>query len=671
MSHFYSIRCIIVFLGILIILPQENLAQKLERPKKESMSISDPVSVLSNAKGWTLQDNGEWEGKRNLIPFKNNELNRSKKGPSKIGSDNFSKMELRQVILDNQAVHSVLIVYYTEGYYEYPKIQQNWKEFKAVRFNVFKEDILSRILSDGVKFNNPVALNLDLLCSGKIIDYNSKTYLFNIQNAIREALYSKKESIYTTILAVLPVEMKNNKTVRFKFIEVLNKVDVYAKYLRSVNWPKLFENSYYECNFDDFHDFISRVSPVESSKMNDLSYLKGFYTSGMKKIANGNYAGAVVDFTKALNSHSQELNRSELLLNRGIARYLGKDFQGSITDFTSIVSDSMTEKRHRNDWIKALYYRGLSYKENQNLTDACDDWNLAFNNGLAEAEKFIEKICKQKGYETKRFPKAFNFYMKKGMKKFESYQYDKAINYFIKAESKQPQNNYFSLYFYRGLANFHIANYSEAKKDLNIATGLKPNRYSKNYDIWPDTYIYLGMVCFYEKDTIKGCENILLAIENGSKSVDKYTIQKCTSVTKKNRFLADTTEFAANYENGIESFDDGNFFNTVLFFNIAEKLYPEHNNYLLYSFRGYAKHKTEDFKGAIIDFDKALLVGTSQNFSLLERATILFNRGVSKYFIEDEKGACEDWAKAINFGLEDEAALDFINKKCKELTSRD
>jgi len=640
-------------------------AQTLERPEKESMMIGEPVSVLMDATGWILQDNGEWEGRKNMIPHRDNELNKSKKGPAKTGLENFSKLEMRQVILDNEDIYTVLLFYYTEGYYEYPKIEQNWVRYPSVKFYVFKEEILSRVLPDNILFNQPKVVNLNLICNGKLINYDEKTYLFKIQNTIREAVYMNQESVYTALFAVLPVEIKNEKTIRFRFIEVLNKIDVYAKYLRSVNWPKLFESAYFESDFQDFFDFIELASPVNPSKMADSAFIMKYYVSGMKKSKEKNFPGAIVDFSKALRSSSKTINRQEIMLQRGIARYHAKDFQGSVKDLSSILNDSLMLGSKSEIINKALHYRGLSYFENQEIYAACDDWTTAANNGYKDVDSYVEKICLQKDYETKLLSRVFRFHYKKGLKKAEDSSFVKAIARFNKAESIQPENNFFPLYYHRGISYYQLNEMIAAEQDLSRAVRIKPGKYSRYYMLWADALYYLGDVQLQNKDTVQGCENIRMAILSGSKLPDDKITRLCTPEMVEVVYKTDSTGYHHHIMMGIQSYKQGDFFRSMEWLHGALQLFPDNPDPEIFYYLGLSGHQTEDYLSAIEYFNKALQAAgkTMEKEDII--TGILFNRGVSKFYLQDIKGACNDWQMSMNTGLQDKQALTVIKANCK------
>ena len=71
--------------------------------------------------------------------------------------------------------------------------------------------------------------------------------------------------------------------------------------------------------------------------------------------------------------------------------------------------------------------------------------------------------------------------------------------------------------------------------------------------------------------------------------------------------------------------------------------------------RGNAKWNLGDYKGAILDYSRAILINPKNGLAYL-------NRGHAKILIKDKIGACKDLNKAATLG-EDEA-YKLINENC-------
>ena len=81
----------------------------------------------------------------------------------------------------------------------------------------------------------------------------------------------------------------------------------------------------------------------------------------------------------------------------------------------------------------------------------------------------------------------------------------------------------------------------------------------------------------------------------------------------------------------------------------------EINNGIVFFNRGLAKVNLYDYRGAILDCDKALEFNPKW-------ADVFSLRGDMKLVIKDKEGACVDWSKAGALGRAD--AYDKIKKNC-------
>ncbi len=83
----------------------------------------------------------------------------------------------------------------------------------------------------------------------------------------------------------------------------------------------------------------------------------------------------------------------------------------------------------------------------------------------------------------------------------------------------------------------------------------------------------------------------------------------------------------------------------------------EFNNAISYYYRGVSKNESKNYKGAIIDFTKAINLDAKYNLA--------FNsRGFSKLVLGDYKGAIEDYSKSIELNPNDEVVF-YERGSCK------
>ena len=173
----------------------------------------------------------------------------------------------------------------------------------------------------------------------------------------------------------------------------------------------------------------------DSNACSAMSYT--FIVSGDNKMRGKDYAGALTDYTSAIQLNADSI---EPYLKRGECNVLLKKYDKAVTDYNKAL-------KIKPDTIKIMYLRGLAY-------NAASNWKLAF-------EDFSAVI--------KLSPNYYEAYMQRaiaceGLEKFTSaiYDYSEAIR--IKPKDGQA-------YYKRGLANQDTKDYSYCK-DFKIAASL-------------------------------------------------------------------------------------------------------------------------------------------------------------------------------------------------------
>ena len=114
---------------------------------------------------------------------------------------------------------------------------------------------------------------------------------------------------------------------------------------------------------------------------------------------------------------------------------------------------------------------------------------------------------------------------------------------------------------------------------------------------------------------------------------------------------------AEEYKNqGNAKYDLQDYRGAILDYNKAIELDP--TNVKAYNNRGMAKANAnlQDYRGAILDFTKAIELDPTTD------AIPYYNRGLAKYALSNIDGACLDWSKAGELGYGD--AYEYIKKYC-------
>ncbi len=141
-----------------------------------------------------------------------------------------------------------------------------------------------------------------------------------------------------------------------------------------------------------------------------------YWQRGNAKIYLKDTVGAMEDYSKAIDLMNQNLkitkdgidsvNLARSYAKRGTYKYELRDYKGAIEDINiafelqplgtqppKMMPDNDTPIQHR---YKYYYYRGLSKYNLKDTLGACLDWNKAveLGNGMAEAKELLEKYCK-------------------------------------------------------------------------------------------------------------------------------------------------------------------------------------------------------------------------------------------------------------------------------------
>jgi hypothetical protein len=228
---------------------------EIERSAKNLPAISEPRTLLLKATGWALQDNGDWISAQNRIPFQEAEFNRSGKALYKLGRENFTSLEMRDVLIGTE-LYTIFIIHFNTGKYEFPMLLDGWHAQRALSYYVFKSSRLRELMPDNITLNLPVIVNTEVLCEGTLVDFDKNTVVSTIANTIQTTLANKPIASHDLLLAVLPFESAGQKMVRFKIIQVMNQKKFYGPYLSNENRNSLFRRSYYETTFNELHALI-------------------------------------------------------------------------------------------------------------------------------------------------------------------------------------------------------------------------------------------------------------------------------------------------------------------------------------------------------------------------------------------------------------------------------
>ncbi len=149
----------------------------------------------------------------------------------------------------------------------------------------------------------------------------------------------------------------------------------------------------------------------------DSTMLYPYLERAMQRYEAGYYAGAVEDYTNALEI---DQNDAEIWLGRGLAREKLKDYEGAFSDYTKAIdlkenffkawinrgnvlfklerySDAIEDFNvalvYQSEYAPAIYNRAMAKMKLKNKAEACADLKLAESLGMKVEEKVKARIC--------------------------------------------------------------------------------------------------------------------------------------------------------------------------------------------------------------------------------------------------------------------------------------
>ena len=308
-----------------------------------------------------------------------------------------------------------------------------------------------------------------------------------------------------------------------------------------------------------------------------------------KGLVTDNFKVAIVEYSKAISLNP---NFFEAYYLRAKDKHSVKDLKGSVIDFKKAIT-------LKPNYAYSYYYIGKAYQDLEKHDEA-----------ITYFLKFIEILKIEDDSDipediTEIVLSDFDANVSIGESHFFQKNFKDAIIYLSKALNTFSENP--DIFYLRGKAKANLNDYQGAILDYNNAIALDSNdvRYYKSRG--------------YSKSFLKDYEGAIN---------DFLRIQ-----------ILDPENKTAYYTIGLFYKFQGKSFESIKFFNLA----LEFNNSPIsecYFERGNAKSNLEDYRGAVMDFTKAL----EHNPKLYE---CYYLRGEAKLFLDDKKGAILDITKYI------------------------
>ena len=317
------------YLLFIILIPYNCFSQARTNKKLPQFST---LSVLRHTLGCIYNsDTGQWYEKENYI----------------LGFDEFSTYEFFNVSYNGND-YLLLIKYYTDGYWEYPKARIGFSSYENSSLYLFdKDEFLSQW--DNNSSNNIIRCKLYTNTYGSLpatIRYehipekmyeiiNAKTTADSYKNIIIQYNNNKTAGtsrflIYTESCRDYGYEYRNKKGKLSSYEKSLAKRPpscdfngftrpIYSshKLYTYLGTDEIFKYAYYECSYDDFNDFINAVRgdyPTNKSPNRDREEENNTITRTGEKDIKKNTGSADKPLSKfdRLRELEKRLNNKEI-----------------------------------------------------------------------------------------------------------------------------------------------------------------------------------------------------------------------------------------------------------------------------------------------------------------------------------------------------------------------
>lgn len=127
--------------------------------------------------------------------------------------------------------------------------------------------------------------------------------------------------------------------------------------------------------------------------------------------------------------------------------------------------------------------------------------------------------------------------------------------------------------------------------------------------------------------------------------------------------IADPKTFMEFYRRGVAFFNRNEFNEAASDFEKALMLPTSETVFHVYAYLGNCYHEKENYPEALRNFDIAIENKPDDRSLINDWARAIYNRGLTRYALKDKHGACDDWNKASVYGISE--ADKKIRKHCR------
>lgn len=395
--------------------------QEISSVDLQDFSIMSPViASITNATGWSLQDNGTWFSEANKIPFTDSRSVKSRpEGQELLGQDNFISLDLHKIMIDDEQ-YFVLVRTYYDGEYEFAYLQRNWISYKSINYWVFHGDKLSELMPEPIPWNTMYLADLRCYMTGTIKNFEKVVFLgssLRLQNyatgvvqnfqqsatgyeekiirAIQDRKQGKIINDGNLIFAVFPVKSGDKEAFRFKLVRTYLNDNLLKMQTSPDNWKDLFTRTFYEVDFGTFRSFVQNAQSYFIDLKKATSAYERHYNWGVLRYQMGDYLGALEAFNKALEVNPSS-NDFMLYAYRGNTKSKMGLHSEAIAEFDKAILLRPARIVDYPNWVRNFFNRGVAKYYLSNTTGACEDWKKAYDLGYGSANEYISTMCPRK-----------------------------------------------------------------------------------------------------------------------------------------------------------------------------------------------------------------------------------------------------------------------------------
>ncbi len=315
---------------------------------------------------------------------------------------------------------------------------------------------------------------------------------------------------------------------------------------------------------------------------------KDYFLKGVKKFEAGDDKGAILYFNNALKINP---DYAGAYYYRAKTKAYLNDYSGAIKDFNKAIS---IEPR--------LIYAYIHIAKGNTLLK---NYEKAIENYIKYIEKIDSISSINEEFMVEDSVSIEACYQKIGNLYFKMNNFENAKSYFTKAIEIDSLDSY--AFYARGFNNYFLNDFQSALSDLNHSI-IIDSKYS---------------------DALVARAKVKARLNDYEGAINDYLQFQILEPENKTAYF----EIGLCYKFQKKYFEAIKYFNLAIEFNnspISECYYE----------RGNAKSNLEDYRGAVIDFTKALESNPNLN-------DCYYFRGQAKLFLDDNRGAIIDFTKYI------------------------